>query len=281
MFCCKNNDAVVVGEQAPGTTGKSLKTETDDSCQGFFTDDDGKILTGDQTSKDSASSADETKSKSSSEAIAPVEEEFEKVVLENPAHSLNENTVSSPKYSAIHHQLSPCSSDDITTLYEEPPRVPKDAFVFLPDDPQRGYESEEDVAYGPKDEWKKAKPYRISTLVWYRAHQNAEEGDKKIKFYIPAVIRDLIYSLEDKNQVVGYEIGVDTSDVPKGYNSDAFDNVEPENVMFRWNEVTTPCPVKGINFQVPEEKAEDRVAKLVEEYGDDLGFRGSKQNDLG
>ena len=64
------------------------------------------------------------------------------------------------------------------------------------------------------------------------------------------------------------------------YFLNSLSNAEPKDVMLRWNEKVPPCPVDGIN-NASETRTADRIAKVVEEYGDDLGFQGAKQNGMG
>ena len=294
MFCCKSNDAVLVKEQIP--RGGSLisppnKKLSEEEAHNSFMFGSEEIIT-------KPSSTEETRRGSSSESdeFNSVQEEPNKKTAaettgtETPSETERET----PRYTATAKEAKPfetkripsivstCSSH-ISTLYEEPPKVPTDAYVNLPDCPQRGYESS-DYQYGPKNEWKKRKPYRIGTLVWYRTQ------NKKFSWYIPGVICDHVF---DKNEVIYYKIDIEASAM-SNMDQDDLDllrNAEPEHVMFRWDGITPTCPVKSIDIAIDidndididasEKTADDRIKELIAEHGEDLGFQGAKQNGIG
>ncbi len=260
MFCCKSNEAVVtrdldpskaddsnVKEQAPGE--KSL------DYQSFL-----KV-----TSDDKGQDDETTKS-----------EDVEKV---------EDTTNASKSVDAKSALLQTASSDDVSTVYEEPPKIPEGSYVMLPDYPQRGYEPWGSVEYGPKKEWKKTVPYRIGTLVWYRNTEGVDGGYRKFKWYIPGVVEDYVFSENDKNEVIGYKIGIEDAEKRERINQyflDELSSATPVHVMLRWDKKEPECPVEGINMSTAAQKtATDRIAELVEANGEDLGFKGAKQNGTG
>ena len=120
-------------------------------------------------------------------------------------------------------------------------------------------------------------PYRIGTLVWYRC-----VGVQKFNWYIPGIIEGYVFSDLNKYQVIGYKIGVEISaDKHTEIPNDQLANAEPENVMLRWDEKEPVCPVKGISMRTSNNDSSDRIAKLVDEFGEDLGYKGARQNDSG
>ncbi len=284
MICCKSNDAVAVKGQAPSSIKSQPPSSNKNDYGGFFSEtkeqtEPTKISPSKSQSSEGVSTVyvDPAKSKSADVAATVATSVDSTTAPQNPSSNRPSSPVPSPPPLVL-----TCSSDDISTVYEEPPKVPESSFVLLPDAPQRGYEPFGNLSYEAKEKWKETRPYRIGTLVWYRNTTDPQGRSRKFKWYIPGVIDNLIYSAIDKNEVVAYKIKIEDSAVPRidKYYLDLLNNAEPENVMLRWNEKVPPCPVEGIH-EVSETRTAIRFAKLVEEYGDDLGFQGAKQNGIG
>ena len=160
-------------------------------------------------------------------------------------------------------------------------KLPNNAYVMLPNVPQRGYEPSGIVSYnGTK--WVRTKPYEVGTLVWVR---HFAPGNK-FKWYIPGTING--YVLDD-NKVKGYDIHVECNDHELDMSEPGITNVlkcaTPQETMLRWNKQMPPCPVDSIVSSTDAkdyyESVEHRVEKAVEQYGPGLGFQGAKQNGLG
>ena len=255
MLCCKSNDAVVPEkskreELAPSSKiiAKSVDYENflSPADEHKSIDDTSVICT--KTSGESSMRVDAKKSCETSLLFVPV--------------------------------IAACSSDDITTLYEEPPKVPKDSFVLLPDASQRGYEPSGSTSYGSKNEWKRCKPYRIGTLVWY-LNTTTENGSwRKFKWYIPGVIEDYVLNKWNKNEVIGYKIGIEKCMVGDSILKELAEAIATK-VMLRWDEKIPECPVRGIDVKTSEMDTNSRTKKVINEYGEDLGFLGAKQNNQG
>ena len=271
MNCCKSNKAVIVTprEQPPEaaqikSNKSSIKEQASRNTEKSSIESDvGVFLSGTSTSlKEGKPYSNED---SLEKGVERAEEEKEK---QQRLESVNSNLPGS---------IEDCSTDDISTVYEEPPKVPKDAFVLLPNAAQRGYEKGSFIEYGSKDEWIQTRPYRIGTLVLFR-DDDSRYG--KFKLYIPGVVEDHVFSKTDKNEVIGYKIQIEASAIPKMEQCilDLLRNAPPEHVMLRWDEKVPPCPAKNIGMKASEKDTQDRITKLVEEYGEDLGFQGAKQN---
>lgn len=269
MFCCKSNNAVVAGkkgdssivhEQAPNNAPTN-----DDEYQAF--------LSRPSQNKRRLNKYDQPLDETSADiTLDTIKSDKDKVQKKSRvSSSIAKDNVIVPSV------LTTTSSDDISTVYEEPPKAPKGSFVLLPDEPQRGYEPYNIVDYGLKEKWTKRMPYRIGTLVWYRC-----VGVQKFNWYIPGIIEGYVFSDLNKYQVIGYKIGVEISaDKHTEIPNDQLANAEPENVMLRWDEKEPVCPVKGISMRTSNNDSSDRIAKLVDEFGEDLGYKGARQNDSG
>lgn len=261
MFCCKSNEAVVTRDLDPSKADdsnvKEQAPERSLDYQSFLNE----------------ASDDKDKDKDDETTKA---DDVEKV---------DDNTNVSKSVDATSALFQAASSDDVSTVYEEPPKIPEGSYVMLPDAPQRGYEPWGLVEYGPKKEWKKTVPYRIGTLVWYRNNEGFSGEYRKFKWYIPGVVEDYVFSESDKNEVIGYKIGIEDAEKKQRidqYFLDELSSATPVHVMLRWDEKEPDCPVEGIDISTAAQKsATDRIAELVEAYGEDLGFKGAKQNGTG
>ena len=306
MSCCKSNNAVITQKEEPKVAPKNkeiLKEQpqeqappvdvSKDSSYGNFlapnSSEPSTIMKGSSTNLSSEDVttvyADPTKS---IDLHQYTDEDIDNLMKDLPSIQTATTEAPVPPIQTAATEVTvpaikATSSDDITEVYAEPPKVPKDSFVYLPDVPQRGYEPWGSVSYASKDEWKKMKPYRIGTLVWYRNTTDPGDTFRKFKWYIPGVIEDYILNEDDKDEVIGYKIGF--TEKPKRdidqYFLDLLKCADPKDVMLRWDETTPPCPVDGIDDSASENDAEKRMGELVAEFGDDLGFQGAKQNGLG
>lgn len=287
MNCCKSNDAVVTSTPQTQPPKVESKNESSPKEQAPSSSPDKSYRNFLQPSIDQSPTPAPTFESESNIDIDTNNSVEKYLIHNNTSEEVDDMVKDLPNIQTTSVEPPPVikatSSDDITTVYEEPPKVPKGSYVYLPNVPQRGYEAWGTVVYAFKDEWLKNKPYRIGTMVWYRNHTDPGEHPRKFKWYIPGVIEDYVWSENDKNEVAAYKIKIEASAMRKmdQYFLDKLNNAEPENVMLRWNNEIPPCPVDGIDESVPKRDAEERLTELVEEYGEDLGFQGAKQNGLG
>jgi len=291
-FCCKSNSAVAVKDAPPPSSARTSEASEVLANPSADVVVDGNTYSKDSNnienkaeygsffmSNDGTHAQEMTKSRTNTTAASA-----KSTGTMNSMKSRQSSKVSqaSANVSSQHKMIATTASSDdstacVTTLYEEPPKLPEGAFVLLPDASQRGYEPGGVVSYGSKDDWNQQSPYRIESLVWYRARHLKY----KFKWYIPGTIEGHVFG--DNNEVIGYKIAI-TDSAKKDMEESTLaelQNAEPVNVMRRWNETTPPCPIDGIDVDTSEAKTKERILKLVEEYGDDLGFQGAKQNEVG
>ncbi len=284
MGCCKSNSAINTHKEPPKVDSSSKEAPPEQAPQAASTDY-AKFL----DPQEDDLGIDSTRANPSTEVTQSKSEESENPTMQDSTDEIEDMLKDLPSIQSKEYQVQPniipaASSDDITELYVEPPKVPKNAYVYLPDVKQRGYEPWGSVSYGPKDEsWKKSKPFRIGTLVWYRNTTDPGAKWRKFKWYIPGVIEKYVWSNRDKNEVIGYKISIESRAVPRmdEYFLDLLKNANPAEVALRWDEKTPPCPVKGIDNSALAGDSNERFEGVVAELGEDLGFQGAKQSGLG
>jgi len=172
--------------------------------------------------------------------------------------------------------------DSVSTVYSEETKeitlatvkLPDDAYVLLPDVPQRGYEPWGNIEYS-NAKMIREKPYDVGSIVWFRYDGH------KFKWYIPGEIKSYVL---DGNKVIGYEIHVDEEDKVMECSEEGITGIlkkaPPLDTMLRWDEIQPPCPVGGIDDHVFN-STQSRAEKGKDKYGEDYGFVGAKQNKCG